>query len=152
MLIFFRISSSSVSKRTTFIIQRSQVSISVSRQFCKMLQRGLSVNRLVISFDNENLSSRKMKEIWSLVNADQISSQVSARFKIAPPEVVNACKIIRIISEENISLSQCWLNGLLLSREEGALKIFVFGSVLWLKDWFLETSHCQIQGEYLHLF
>ena len=70
-----------------------------------MLQRGLSVNRLVISFDNENLSSRKMKEIWSLVNADQISSQVSARFKIAPPEVVNACKIIRIISEENISLS-----------------------------------------------
>ena len=105
MQIFFRISSSSVSKRTTFIIQRSQVSISVSRQFCKMLQRGLSVNRLVISFDNENLSSRKMIEIWSLVNADQISSQVSAKFKIAPPEVVNACKIIRVISEENISLS-----------------------------------------------
>ena len=150
MLIFFRISSSSVSKRTTFIIQRSQVSISVSRQFCKMLQRGLSVNRLVISFDNDNL--RKMIQIWSLVNADQISSQVSAKFKIAPPEVVNACKIIRIISEENISLSQCWLNGLLLSREEGALKIFVFGSVLWLKDWFLETIHCQIEGEYLHLF
>ena len=31
------------------------------------------------------------------------------------------------------------------------MKIFVFGSVLWLKDLFLETIHCQIEGECLHM-